>query len=89
MRNKINVTQSRLSFEISLPVFAADKCSIYTVDYLYTEVARFSNLPRLCCGYIRNKRRKNVRHNGDIRSRENEIALVLVLTRSRKEIINI
>jgi hypothetical protein len=29
MRNKINVTQSRLSFEISLPVFAADKCSIY------------------------------------------------------------
>lgn len=32
MRNKINVTQSRLSFAISLPVFAADKCSIYTTD---------------------------------------------------------
>lgn len=30
MRNKINVTQSRLSFEISLPVLAADKCSIPT-----------------------------------------------------------
>jgi len=52
MRNKINVTQSRLSFEISLPVFAVDKCTIYTTEYLYTEVARFSNLLRLCCGYI-------------------------------------
>lgn len=72
MRNKINVTQSRLSFEISLPVFAADKCSIYTADYLYTEVARFSNLPRLCRGYIRKKPRlrKNVRHDGDSISRK-------------------
>lgn len=92
MRNKINVTQSRLSFEISLPVFAADKCSIYTTNYLYTEVARFSNSPSTA-STLGKKRclEKNIRHDHDVRfeprSYKNEITLTL--TRFREKIINI
>lgn len=73
MRNKINVTQSRLSFEISLPVFAADKCSIYT-DYLYTEAARLSNSPSVVREYIR-RREKKATYEKE-RNESTDIALV-------------
>lgn len=49
MRNKINVTQSRLSFEISLPVLAADKCSIPTTC-IRTPVSLISRRPRRSVG---------------------------------------
>lgn len=49
IRNKINVTQSRLSFEISLPVLAADKCSIPTTC-IRTPVSLIPRRPRRSVG---------------------------------------